>query len=412
MVVVKMVMQNRPLFLKNQPSQTVPPSGSFSKLLKTESSNEEVPAAQEIDMISLFDLLFHPQLDEMMKELGNHNENVEMLRNVISNFLEQWSLRNDSMTESEEFVSFLTLLPEDWKNGLVQFFTTLEQEGPFQQEDLLTIESILATLLIAANSHSLNLNKEQFLILKTKLASFMKEYVESNPNETLSLQQLNNWLANLKDKIMKLDQMSNGKEIISDIFKKYFSNEMNASLSPNTNQQIKKDVLYYTINHSFHLPAINKVQQFILHVEQNGQPVSKNDFVKQFEFILSRSVFIKGNGQQKLFIKLYPEHLGTLRIELIQQENMMAAKILATTAEAKEMLENHLSHLKHSLAQQNIQIEKIEISHQIQDDVKPSFTKEKENFQDRGHKEHQSHKSEKENHDFQAVLAEELNTQV
>jgi hypothetical protein len=409
MEAVQLFVQYRPLLFKNQSTQPAPSSGVFSEILQTEPGlrNDEVPATQEIDMISLFDFINHPQLEEMMKELENHNENEEMLLNVISNFLGQWSRRNESMMDREAYVSFLSLLPADWKNDLEHFFNTLEHEGDFQQEELLSVESLLATLLIAANSESLKLNKEEILLFQTKLASFIREYMENRPNEKLSFQPLNDWLANLKEK-----GMTNGKQIISDIIKKYFSNDMNPTFSPNTNHQMKKDVLLYSFNNSYHLPAMNKVQQFILHVQQNGQPVSENVLIKQFESILSKSTFIKGNGQQKLFIKLYPEHLGTLRIELIQQENMMAAKILATTAKAKEMLENHLSHLKHSLAQQNIQIEKIEILHQYQDDVQPSFAKEQENFQDRGHHEQHSHKKENQSHDFQAVLDEELNTQV
>jgi flagellar hook-length control protein FliK len=43
---------------------------------------------------------------------------------------------------------------------------------------------------------------------------------------------------------------------------------------------------------------------------------------------------------QKLFIKLYPEHLGTLRVELIQPDSTLIAKFMTSTANAKDILES------------------------------------------------------------------------
>ena len=49
---------------------------------------------------------------------------------------------------------------------------------------------------------------------------------------------------------------------------------------------------------------------------------------------------------QKLLIKLHPDNLGSLRIELIQKDQTMVARILTTTDAAKEALESHLHSLK------------------------------------------------------------------
>ncbi len=107
---------------------------------------------------------------------------------------------------------------------------------------------------------------------------------------------------------------------------------------------------------------MTKLEQFVLAAPKGEQTVSQEEFVKQFENILSKANFSGTNGVNKLLIRLNPEHLGSLRIELIQKDGMLSAKILATTSHAKDMLENQIHGLKHAISGQNIQIERIEIS--------------------------------------------------
>ncbi len=78
--------------------------------------------------------------------------------------------------------------------------------------------------------------------------------------------------------------------------------------------------------------------------------MSTDQLIQQFESILSKSQLLNTGGNQKLFIKLYPEHLGALRVELIQKESMLIAKIMTTTAIAKDILESQIQSLKKHLA--------------------------------------------------------------
>ncbi|MFD6438714.1 flagellar hook-length control protein FliK [Peribacillus sp. NPDC060186] len=107
---------------------------------------------------------------------------------------------------------------------------------------------------------------------------------------------------------------------------------------------------------------MTKLEQYVLTTAKGEQTVSQEEFVKQFENILSKANFTGANGVNKLLIRLNPEHLGSLRIELIEKDGMMTAKILATSAQAKDMLEKQIHGLKQAFSGQNIQIEKIEIS--------------------------------------------------
>lgn len=102
-----------------------------------------------------------------------------------------------------------------------------------------------------------------------------------------------------------------------------------------------------------------------LMLDKMGKPVSSEQLIQQFESILSKSQFSKIDGTQRLFIKLNPENLGSLRIELIQKDDTIVAKILTTTGAAKDALESQLHGLKHALTAQNIQVDRIEVSQQV-----------------------------------------------
>ncbi|KAB2337512.1 flagellar hook-length control protein FliK [Cytobacillus depressus] len=97
-------------------------------------------------------------------------------------------------------------------------------------------------------------------------------------------------------------------------------------------------------------------------LSSSGRAVSAEQLYEQFEAILSKSQFMKSGGTQRLFIKLNPEHLGSLRVELIQKDATIIARILTSTSNAKEMMESHLNGLKQAFQTQNIQVERIEIS--------------------------------------------------
>lgn len=120
-----------------------------------------------------------------------------------------------------------------------------------------------------------------------------------------------------------------------------------------------------TIGTVFSPNQMSKAEQLTLMLDKTGKPVSIEQFIKQFESILSKSQFSKNGGTQKLFLKLYPEHLGSVRIELIQKDQSIVAKILTTTGTAKDALESQLQGLKQAFSSQNIQVDRIEISQQM-----------------------------------------------
>lgn len=91
------------------------------------------------------------------------------------------------------------------------------------------------------------------------------------------------------------------------------------------------------------------------------------ELMKQIETLISRSALSSKQGTIKLLLKLNPENLGSIRIELVQKQGMLSARMLTSTAIGKEMLDSHLNQLKQALLQQNISFDRIDIGQSLQE---------------------------------------------
>ncbi len=88
--------------------------------------------------------------------------------------------------------------------------------------------------------------------------------------------------------------------------------------------------------------------------------------IKELEQAISRTQLFNSQGQIKLLLKLYPENLGQIRVELFQKDGIMQARILASTSQAKELLDTNIHQLKTALTGQNIQMDRIDIAQSLQ----------------------------------------------
>lgn len=85
--------------------------------------------------------------------------------------------------------------------------------------------------------------------------------------------------------------------------------------------------------------------------------------VRKLVSIIRKAHFSNANQTKQMTIRLHPEHLGLLRVELYQKEGEMIARIIASTQMAKKLLDSNVHHLKQGLANQNLQIEKVDVTH-------------------------------------------------
>ena len=125
---------------------------------------------------------------------------------------------------------------------------------------------------------------------------------------------------------------------------------------------------------------------------------------------MNRSQLATNAQGQRLLIKLYPEHLGSVRIEFSHQNGIMSARILTSTATGKQMLESQLHQLKTGLVNQNIQLDRIDISQALSE---PSRSEQRQQqFNQQSSMNQQNHSNQKENRQdddgltFEELLAE------
>ena len=88
---------------------------------------------------------------------------------------------------------------------------------------------------------------------------------------------------------------------------------------------------------------------------------------KEIANLVNRSQMSNTQGTIKLMLKLFPENLGQIRIEIVQQNGVMSARLLATTAAGKELLDSSLNQLKTTLVAQNIQMDRLDVAQALQE---------------------------------------------
>ncbi|WP_432354972.1 flagellar hook-length control protein FliK [Sporosarcina sp. A2] len=116
---------------------------------------------------------------------------------------------------------------------------------------------------------------------------------------------------------------------------------------------------------------------FSLETPDNRPTTQSEALLEKLQGLFKQTNFGQQGGTNRLLVKLYPEHLGQVRIELLQVNGIMTARILASTALGKEMLNSQLHQLRQSFTQQNIQIDRIDVTQAVQD---PSRNDRSQNF--------------------------------
>ncbi|MEK5184383.1 flagellar hook-length control protein FliK [Solibacillus sp. FSL W7-1324] len=142
------------------------------------------------------------------------------------------------------------------------------------------------------------------------------------------------------------------------------------------------------------------------------KPAQSDALIKEIQNLVNRSQLSGQPGNMKLFLKLFPENLGQIRIELVQKDGVMTARLLATTAIGKELLENNINQLKAGFVSQNIQMERIDVAQSLQDADRNARD---QNFfnnffrkNDEEERDNNEDTSEEENVSFKDLLSEEV----
>ena len=222
--------------------------------------------------------------------------------------------------------------------------SSLNGQGPSNPTDAKQAVELLKTVQLIGNKSDLTIKEESTLFDIKQLLVNVKEIVGKMPiNETLSSPQL------LKQPIIHTQL------VVKQTVHSLQSEVVTETKEITTNVQGSNTTIVQTKVESVSLT---------LPTEKAGQ---SEEFIKELQKVMNRVQFGHAGGVNRLVLKLFPEHLGTIRIELIQKDGMLTARILASTALGKEMLDTNSSQLRQGMAGQNIQLDKLEITQALQD---------------------------------------------
>jgi flagellar hook-length control protein FliK len=301
-------------------------------------------------------------------------------------------LLGDESVQTHPFLQKLLNTEESDDGSLEKLLSSLKEEGVLKEDELESDQTQLFALhvpeLLNIVQALMKLDEKQFETIDLKAASnvlklakiqeLLSAYKDMGSDQAGFQKELKDLLTSIAGKLQQMLESkkavektgsgfvrggdSKGLDILKGIYTR-ISGEVNQN-QPTPEKKVGNSN-GAAINGQGNMNIqMTKLEQFVLTVEKNGpgQTVNQEQFIKAFENILNKAQFSNSNGIQKLFLKLNPENLGSLRIEIIQKDAMLTARIIATTSQAKDLLDNNLQGLKHAFSGQNIQIEKLEIS--------------------------------------------------
>ncbi|MEH7089317.1 flagellar hook-length control protein FliK [Priestia megaterium] len=104
-----------------------------------------------------------------------------------------------------------------------------------------------------------------------------------------------------------------------------------------------------------------KIQEFSIDLGQaNSDHQQSDDLVNELQKIWSKASISTEEGASKLSIKLFPEQLGTISIEVFQQDNETIAQVAVSSAKTKELLNANLFSLRQALASQRVAVDQVD----------------------------------------------------
>ncbi|BCB03357.1 flagellar hook-length control protein FliK [Bacillus sp. KH172YL63] len=274
-------------------------------------------------------------LNQIADILGMDLEGMKSLFSDLQSLLMPAGERNPPETEDEPYellLGFMQLLQYSFQQKGTG--GQLQDSGRKGLEEIITLAKVME---LVAKPRDLHVSEASKMTELKELVKLLQANVDASLTKLTK-----NWTGAMKDTVV---QPSDSDQVIQSTDKKAIHAFQGSNLH-------------------FVLP---KTESFTMNLSGSGRSVQYEQFVKEFQQILSKAQMTSQPNMSKLLIKLYPEQLGSLRIELLQQNGVMTAKILASTSTAKEMLDSQIQGLKHAFSAQNLQVDKIEVSQALTD---------------------------------------------
>ena len=333
---------------------------SSANQIKQSTQQENVPDETSIDEIVA--ILNVESLEELFDVLNITHDNGLLMFQIGEDSMEvpiedmlnlEDLMASLNINAQELFQSIQQLLDEDQQASDVwellaivdghapllqtEIVSALKGEGQVTQKEASQILKLLKLAELVGQKNDLTAFQENALITAKQFLLTMQTQIETNliaqEVKTKSFETLP-WQGNQQGVTQVIQTTQNTDKS---------TNEM---ITPNT-VQINRDHFQIT------LPTQKTSQSEAL--------------LKEMQALLNKTQISNAQGITRLTLKLYPENLGTIRIELSTNNGLLTARLLASTAHGRELLDNQSNQLKLAFSQQNIQLDRLDIAQALQD---------------------------------------------
>ncbi|MFF2176955.1 flagellar hook-length control protein FliK [Lysinibacillus sp. NPDC058147] len=265
-------------------------------------------------------------LDNLMDALGIDTEQLQKLVQQL--------LGEDK--EAKDVWELLAIVDAQAPMLQTQVVAALQGEGQVTPKEVAPLLQVLKLAQLVGQKTDLTASQENVLTDIKSLLTTIQTQVET----TLSEQQVTT-------KTTVTLPLQGFQKVVQQVqVTKQADTSANEIVTPNT-VQTKADTFQVT------LPA--------------AKPAQSEAFLKEMQAIINRAQISNAQGITRLTLKLYPENLGTIRIELVQNDGVLTARLLASTAQGRELLDSQAHQLKQAFVQQNIQVDRLDIAQSLQD---------------------------------------------
>lgn len=321
----------------------------FGQILSSQQVQQSIPLvpnAAEKDVVQdLLAILESSSLEELDIVIGSKEwtVNPKELKELLSKLLTEDTEPAIEIADSNVW-DLLAGINEQATKLTDAIVLSLNGQGPVPPVEAKQAVELLKVAQLIGNKSDLTLKQESTLFDLKQLLDGVKESVSLLvPNEQKTQANVSVAMHVLKTTVQPIVGQQASKESILE------TKEVTTTVQTQTSTVVQTKVETVSIT----LPT--------------EKPAQSEEFVKELQKVMNRIQFGQTGGANRLVIKLYPEQLGTVRIELIQKDGIFTAKMLASTALGKELLDSNSNHLRQSLVSQNIQLDKLEITQALQD---------------------------------------------
>lgn len=308
-------------------------------------------------------------LKEAIGQAVQSVDQMEALKKVfnISSGIEEVTVLNETADKAikelkktvEQILDELTITTDIWAilNAIDEvgqrFFNNLNDavSNVLTKEDAVDVLLFLKAIELAAPKTDMTLPIEQ------KMFSF-QSMIQSASEQ---FQQLTQSLNVSKPEVMQFIQQPNFIVVVQ--------SDASSSTSDENATQKQAEMTNHNTNSGNTVVTQTRTEFSIPQTDSAGSSRSEA-LMREMQMLFKRSNFGQVGGSTRMLIKLYPEHLGQIRIELHETNGVLTARILASTALAKGMLDSQMHQLRNALAQQNLQVERIDVTQSIQESSK------------------------------------------